>query len=238
MNRIDNDGMDWVITTEQKDGKTIYHITVNAALYNNSSTNYSQKQMNQLADKIKSQCMAVFNTSGKGYTVDFKMNLSVAKSVDDIKSTDHVYQIVDQKVEGGNLAQADPNNSLNIQIGTRFVNGVLGITNDPAVNIRTVAHELGHTGGLDEANKGNAGVTDIRHNIMAQSYYVLRKGIPLNEVTQLTQGQINMITNNYNQGKLNTASPIEWQLKLKVMPPFVMPYIQKSLYTNTYFQKR
>jgi len=54
MNRIDNDGMDWVITTEQKDGKTIYHITVNAALYNNSSTNYSQKQMNQLADKIKS----------------------------------------------------------------------------------------------------------------------------------------------------------------------------------------
>jgi hypothetical protein len=197
--------MDWVITTEQKDGKTIYHITVNATLYNNSSTNYSQKQMNQLADKIKSQCMAAFNTSGEGYTVDFKMNLSVAKSVDDIKSTDHVYQVVDQNVVGKNVNGNADVNGLNIRLGTTAVNDILSGNNN-----RTGAHELGHTGGLDDANRNieqssQLGVT-LNTNLMSQSKYVKDHGGDAVNAKDLTRGQINYIYN--NRDNLNQNSPV------------------------------
>jgi len=80
VNRIDPNGMDWQITTEEKDGKTIYHITVNAVLYNNSSTNYDSKTMNSLADKMKDQVNNAFNVSGDGYSVDMKFNLKTVTS--------------------------------------------------------------------------------------------------------------------------------------------------------------
>jgi len=205
MNRIDNDGMDWTITTEQKDGQTIYHITVNASLYNNSSTNYSQKQMDQLAGNIKSQCMEAFNTSGKGYSVDFKMNLNVAKSTDDIKSTDHVFQIVDQNVVGKGANGDGEVNGLNIRMGTTAVNDILNGDNN-----RSAAHELGHTGGLDDANinlkQSNQLGVILNTNLMSQSKYVDDHGGDGVNANNLTQGQINYIYNNRNN--LNQNSPI------------------------------
>ena len=216
MNRIDPNGMDWQITTEEKDGKTIYHITVNAVLYNNSSTNYDSKTMNSLADKMKDQVNNAFNVSGDGYSVDMKFNLKTVTSADDIKLTDHVFQIVDQGSVGSDLNGNADVNGLNIKMTTSTVNSVL--TNK---NNRTIAHELGHTGGLLDANlyqeqSKNLGV-DLSTNLMSQSKYVQRVGGDFVNANDLTRGQINAINSSYLNGNLNTKSPV---------------YI-KSEYTNT-----
>jgi RHS repeat-associated protein len=108
---VDPDGKDWVITTEKdKDGNIVYKITVNAVLYNNSS---KKVDMNKLSAAIKKQY-----GKGDGFSVQTTFNLRTVNSVDEIKETDHVFQVVDQKDLGDEevIASADLS-GLNVRIG-------------------------------------------------------------------------------------------------------------------------
>jgi len=105
----DPDGKDWSVWFEEdKKGNRTYHVTVNGVLYNNSSN--SKIDMGKLEAAIKKQIGDVFNFSGKGFSVKMNFNLKTVTYLDDIKETDHVFQVIDQSIIGkGAVAEAELN---------------------------------------------------------------------------------------------------------------------------------
>ena len=200
---VDPDGRDWRIQTSfnQETGKIEYNMTVNAVLYNNSSN--SSFDMTKLAKSITQQIEDAYNISENDFVSTMKFNMRVANSVDDIKETDHVFQIVDQNELGRYTDKSDQEAlavadrfGLNIEIGTKLAEGLIDGTNQ-----RSAAHELGHSGGLGEFN-------DTKGNLMMQAYYVQRLGGDENKSIQLNHNQIRTIRDNYINKDLNRFSPI------------------------------
>jgi RHS repeat-associated protein len=239
----DPDGMDWSIdiATDKKGHKT-YTITVNAVVYNNSSK--SDIDMDKLKSAIEKQIGSVFNFSGDGFTVKMNLNLSVAKSLDDIKETDHVFQVVDQDKLGSNgvIASGDPL-GLNIKIGANHVDEII-----KGDNTRSVAHELGHTAGWDHPHdkNGNAApstdyekmtVEQMRQNLMSQTWFIQKYNAnATTSATSITQGQMQLLGNNCQNDKLNKNSPIYFKtipMGIQVVPgqaPRQIIKREKSIY--------
>ena len=159
--RIDPDGNDWRVQTRynSETDKIEYQITVNAVIYNNS--NNQNIDMKQLASSITQQVNAAYTISQKDFVSNMNFNLRVANSLDDIKERDHVIQIVDQSslsTTANSIVMAESyKNSLDIRVGTNAVNNILN-NNDN----RTVAHELGHTGGLEHKKASDNLMTQKR----------------------------------------------------------------------------
>lgn len=87
------------------------------------------------------------------------------------------------------------NCSLLIKIGTDLMRSTLN-----GRNKRSIAHELGHTGGLhhpDPATLENTGL-----NLMTQ-IKSLDKGTRINDAVNIEEVQLNTIINNYTNKKLN-----------------------------------
>ena len=145
--RIDPDGNDWRVQTHynRETDKIEYKITVRAALINNS--NNKELDIKTLAGQIVEQVNAAYTISGDDFVSTMDMQLRTVNSVDDIKDTEHVLQIVDQdmltKTDKSVVMAETYKNSLDVKIGTKAVSNMLN--ND---DNRTFAHELGHSGGL------------------------------------------------------------------------------------------
>ncbi len=213
----DPDGQDWVIKKEEKDGKTIYDITLNGVVYNNSSNSNFDNSLDQLKNSLTFQIESAFGQNTDDFQVNVNVNLSVAKSADDIKSTDHVFEIVDQSDLGtsknptGKGIVADANlNGLRVRIGSDYVSDI--ISNK---NMRSIPHEVGHTGGLGHPHEPNAkGFTGIPKNIwgknlMSQSWYATQAGYPNGSARQVTGSQYDYIYSQYSHGNLNNGSPVK-----------------------------
>lgn len=202
MNRIDPDGRDWRITTRynEESRKIEYNMTVNAVLYNNSKD--SNIDMDQLSTAIQQQINEVYNTSGDGFAATMDFNLRIVSSVDEIGDRDHVIQIVDQadlrKSSKGIVMAKASTPGLNIKLGSVAVSELLNGTDK-----RTVAHELGHTGGLQHLT----GIENV-NNLMMQAVEVNKQGGNYSKSTQLDNTQIGLIRDNYINNKLNHNSPI------------------------------
>jgi hypothetical protein len=230
---IDPDGRDWQISrTQNEDGSYVYNITVNGVLYNNSSN--SSIDMSALQSKIQEQIGDVFNISGDGFSVNMTLNLKTVTSVDDISSTDHVFQVVDQSKlkKEGELANANLN-GLNIRIGTDLVESTLNGT-----NARSIAHELGHTGGLKHPKDEDAGLIAYKsrgQNLMTQlkyTYSVGKEGADASWARNLTGAQIGKIWNNYDTHTLNQGTAIGYRYGLKYhVSPFGIPIITPIIRT-------
>lgn len=91
---------------------------------------------------------------------------------------------------------------LNINIGTDLASDIIS-----GKNTRTAAHELGHTGGLYDANINARGVDRLLDNLMTQSVYLQDRGINPNSATQLNGHQINTIFENRNN--VNQRTPVK-----------------------------
>ena len=203
VNRIDPDGKDWRIQTQynREIDKIEYIITVNAVLYNNSSNR--DINIEQLATTIINQVTNVYNISEKSFVAKMNFNLKVVKSVSEIGERDHVIQIVDQNLfrKSDSKSEVSAEASLfglSIRIGTNLVESTL-----KGDNMRTIAHELGHTGGLRHLND-----KESVNNLMMQSYYVdLYKG-NYNTATLLYHNQIKAIRDNYINNKLHQYSSL------------------------------
>lgn len=202
VNRIDPDGRDWRVTTRynEETQKIEYNMTVNAVLYNNSKD--SNIDMELLSTAIQQQINEVYNTSGDGFAAKMDFNLRIVSSVDEIGDRDHVFQLVDQSDLGesskGTIMAKASTPGLNIKIGSVAVSELLNGTDK-----RTVAHELGHTGGLLHL----VGEENV-NNLMTQAVEVNKQGGNYSKSTQLNKAQIMSIRDNYINNKLNFNSPI------------------------------
>lgn len=174
---------------------------MNAVLYNNSSNR--DINIEQLATTIINQVTNVYNISEKSFVAKMNFNLKVVKSVSEIGERDHVIQIVDQNLfrKSDSKSEVSAEASLfglSIRIGTNLVESTL-----KGDNMRTIAHELGHTGGLRHLND-----KESVNNLMMQSYYVdLYKG-NYNTATLLYHNQIKAIRDNYINNKLHQYSSL------------------------------
>ena len=201
INRIDPDGKDWRVQTHynRETKKMEYTITVNAVLYNNSSD--QDINMKQLSTSITEQMTNIYTISGGDFETKMNFNLRTVNSLDEIGERDHVIQVVDQsfldekKSKGKTLAQSTTY-GLNMEIGTDLAKETLNNANG-----RSIAHELGHTGGLPHLND------DLKdnNNLMRQGYYVNGN---VNSAIQLDHGQIRKIRDNYIHNKLKVISPV------------------------------
>ena len=203
--RIDPDGNDWRVQTHynRETDKIEYKITVRAALINNS--NNKELDIKTLAGQIVEQVNAAYTISGDDYVSTMDMQLRTVNSVDDIKDTEHVLQIVDQdmltKTDKSVVMAETYKNSLDVKIGTKAVSNMLN--ND---DNRTFAHELGHSGGL--------GHTMNVENLMTQKKVIQDFDGDYLKATQLNRSQIQTVRDNYIHNKLNRHIP-NWRQKLK-----------------------
>ena len=203
--RIDPDGNDWRVQTHynRETDKIEYKITVRAALINNS--NNKELDIKTLAGQIVEQVNAAYTISGDDFVSTMDMQLRTVNSVDDIKDTEHVLQIVDQdmltKTDKSVVMAETYKNSLDVKIGTKAVSNMLN--ND---DNRTFAHELGHSGGL--------GHTMNVENLMTQKKVIQDFDGDYLKATQLNRSQIQTVRDNYIYNKLNRHIP-NWRQKLK-----------------------
>ena len=203
--RIDPDGNDWRVQTHynRETDKIEYKITVRAALINNS--NNKELDIKTLAGQIVEQVNAAYTISGDDFVSTMDMQLRTVNSVDDIKDTEHVLQIVDQdmltKTDKSVVMAETYKNSLDVKIGTKAVSDMLN--ND---DNRTFAHELGHSGGL--------GHTMNVENLMTQKKVIQDFDGDYLKATQLNRSQIQTVRDNYIHNKLNRHIP-NWRQKLK-----------------------
>jgi predicted Zn-dependent protease len=203
--------MDWRVQTHYnpETNKIEYQMSVNAVLYNNS--NRKDIDMNALSTAIKKQINTAYNISEKDFISHMSFNLRIVNSINEIKKTDHVFQIVNQKeLSKSNIANTvvaaeGAMYGLNIKLGTKLVDSIL-----KGHNVRSVAHELGHTGGLGHLNNNK----NDMNNLMMQAFQVSKFGGDLNNATKLNHSQIRQIRDNYINNKLNRNSPlyIDWLL--------------------------
>ena len=203
--RIDPDGNDWRVQTHynRETDKIEYKITVRAALINNP--NNKELDIKTLAGQIVEQVNAAYTISGDDFVSTMDMQLRTVNSVDDIKDTEHVLQIVDQdmltKTDKSVVMAETYKNSLDVKIGTKAVSNMLN--ND---DNRTFAHELGHSGGL--------GHTMNVENLMTQKKVIQDFDGDYLKATQLNRSQIQTVRDNYIHNKLNRHIP-NWRQKLK-----------------------
>ena len=201
--RIDPDGNDWRVQTHynRETDKIEYKITVRAALINNS--NNKELDIKTLAGQIVEQVNAAYTISGDDFVSTMDMQLRTVNSVDDIKDTEHVLQIVDQdmltKTDKSVVMAETYKNSLDVKIGTKAVSNMLN--ND---DNRTFAHELGHSGGL--------GHTMNVENLMTQKKVIQDFDGDYLKATQLNRSQIQTVRDNYIHNKLNRHIP-NWRQK-------------------------
>ena len=226
INAIDPNGEDWRISSNRdKDGTLNINMTVTGVIYNASSTTFD---MDKLRSEIQNQIQDVYNFTGKGFKVSMTANIRTAKSIEDISSTDHVFAIVDQSAlrKSTVLADAVPN-GLRIRVGTKLAEQIQNGTNR-----RTIAHELGHTGGLYDTNLSHNKlvINNKNANLMTQ-IIGLDKGIDKNNAIQIEIPQLNSIIRSYNHGKLNQRSPISTEIdyQFKWCWPFIHKQTLKKL---------
>jgi RHS repeat-associated protein len=209
---VDPDGNDWGVRVEQdKNGNTTYYLTVNAVLYNNSSN--SNVDINKLQSAISKQVNEVYNFSGEGFTVKMNFNLRAVTSVNDIKETDNVFQVVDQSIVGKGAYAIGERNGLNVNIGADYVGDITS-----GKNTRTIPHELGHTAGWDDANliKNPTSVDpqggDLKDNLMTQTRAAQRLNNNTPNIGTIARtilpGQLSQLQQNYKSGNINLHSPI------------------------------
>ena len=214
INVIDPDGRDWLITKEELNGNAVYNITLNGVVFNNSSN--KSFDLEALKKAISFQIKAAFQQETDTYKVNVDVNLRVVNSANDIGEKDHVFQIVDQKEVGSNIAVADLK-GLNVRIGSNYVQKIIDNSNS-----RSVPHEVGHTGGLDHPhgatfnsnNPSSNGFVDVPErqkgkNLMSQTWYAKHDKHASGGARELTADQYEYMYQQYAAGRLNNRSPVE-----------------------------
>lgn len=212
-NAIDPDGMDWRITYTEDDGHfKHYSIHISGVLYNSSSQKVNMKL---LKTDIERQIKDAFTFSKGTFDVSTSVDLRTVSSLDEIKETDHVFNIVDQENLGKSVLAKSDVGGLQVRIGKTLVDKILSNENS-----RTIPHELGHTAGLYHSKNEN--------NLMSQT-----KNGNNSTRKELSVTQFYKIIDNYNYGLINknTAIGKKYHIGIKqILNVFPVIYISTSNY--------
>jgi hypothetical protein len=125
------------------------------------------------------------------------VDIKVVQSLNDIIVSDHVFSVINQsEFDVGSLAKTK---GYDILLGTVVANETISGDNQ-----RTVAHEVGHSGGLHDVNKAENYLTidDPSLNLMTQ-IYALSPNMDKNTASLLEANQVLRIVDNYYNGNLN-----------------------------------
>ena len=227
----DPTGEDWKISTQTDENEiTHVNITITGVVYNNSS--YKDINLNNLASTIKSQIESVWTFDTDKYEVNTTANIRVAESADDVTETDHVFQIVDNKrFEKESTAADAAVFGLDIRIKPSTARMTISGENN-----RTIAHELGHTGGLRHpaSKKNPIYIRSTSNNLMTQTG---RIADPKNSVN-IENDQIQSVIDSYQNKKLNQRefSPLRTLYRLNIGEYKFFPY--KKIITPNALRKR
>lgn len=183
-------------------------INIEADIYNSSSQAFN---LFSLRSSIAKQLQTVFHTSTGNYSLDIQYNITCCYKLRQCSAGRVLFQIVDT-IPGNNPAEADFK-GLRIKLNCAHVQDIIDMR-----NTRTIPHELGHLLGWDHphAKAQYESVNLSSHvleqqltederkiNLMSQTWYAQRAGIPLQNAMQISDKQIDLLLLNYNAGLLN-----------------------------------
>lgn len=194
VNAIDPDGREWIISSS-KDSDGILHINMKITGAILDKTNLTNKQKNKLASEIKSQIENVYTFSGDNFKVNMTADIRVVNNESELNNKDHIFRIVyNGEIDNEtHIAKGVPY-GLKIRIRRDLVSKIT-----TGHNTRTVSHEVGHTGGLED---NDSNIKDKKSNLMTQINSLPDKNSK-NQAVEIEIWQLNAIINNYNLGKLN-----------------------------------
>jgi len=229
--KIDKDGRDWVITSTVKDGTTHYNIVFQAAIMNSSAANINMKSL--IANQVKTfaEIYGIENVTAT-------MNLRQINSMGDLKSNEHLIEILDAErfrdVKDGHVGGDAVLGGKFIRINSIVIDEKTGKLNSKG----TISHEIGHTGGLlhpfEFAEKrffpngkpvsadkqeyyNSANDISVEANVMNYLQYAI-KSFPWVSKSQLKDyfrenaaalpGQLQQIIQNFYEGNLNNNADL------------------------------
>jgi hypothetical protein len=183
-------------------------ISVDADIINTSSEIFDLKALKQC---LISQLSKIYNQNIGRYEVTISLKINIIYKVLHCSNSRILFQIVDT-IKGNNPAEADFK-GLRIKLNKNNIQDF--ISNK---NFRTLPHELGHLFGWDhphanalfesinaEASSVEKTLTEQQRqcNLMSQTWYAQKAGLPLDKAVQLTEQQIDLLIINYNVNLLN-----------------------------------
>ena len=197
VNIVDPDGMQWKYTiyTDKKGIKHVrFHLT--GVVINTSSKTFSMKLVKNI---ISNQIKDAFNFKVDNLEVSLSTDIRIVSSIDEISEKDHVFNIVDQSSLQSNVAANTK--GLHIKIGDQTMREALD-----GINIRTIAHEVGHSGGLKDTNLSRETPVNMNTNLMTQLQYLQRnKVVNPKHQRSLTSGQIDIMLHRINEKNKQSA---------------------------------
>lgn len=194
VNAVDPDGREWRISSHRDENNKLHiNIDFTGVVFEHTGR---ASDLGKLAEVIKTQIEDVFTFGEGNFDVTTHADIRVARKADQIRDTDHVFAIYSEKDLHPNNetfpAESDTGGLL-IKMGKTIVEQTIN-----GINKRTMAHEVGHTGGLDD---NDSDIKSPSNNLMTQSKY-LKTGTK-NQATNIEVWQLNEIIRSYNGKRLN-----------------------------------
>lgn len=193
--------------TIKKDNQLV-SLHVEADLINTSSTWFD---LQALKKSILTQLENVYNKKIGKYDLRIYFGIRILKHIYQCSTKKVLIQIVNT-INGNNPAEADFK-GLRIKLNKQYVSDIIANK-----NTRTIPHEIGHLLGWEHphANAKYESInlsahpleqqlteTERQSNLMSQSWYAQKAGIPLEKAMALTESQIELLLLNEHKLSLN-----------------------------------
>lgn len=181
---------------------------IDADIINTSSQRFD---LEALKTAIVKQLQSVFTVSVGCYNLSIYVDVAVLKHVRECSPKKILFQIVDG-ISGNNPAEAVLK-GMRIKLNKNVVEDIIQHRNQ-----RTIAHEIGHLLGWNhphanatfESINANAHMleqqlseTERQCNLMSQTWYAQKANVPINTAIQITQQQIEVLIEYYQNSELN-----------------------------------
>lgn len=186
----------------------IIHLKLDISIFNSSETHFD---LLKLQKAITSQLAQVYNVTISDYKLSLTCRIETITKKTHLSPKNILIQIVDS-LSGNNPAEADFG-GLRIKLNKLIVADIIS-----GKNTRTIPHEIGHLLGWNHPHANatyqsvNQNASELEKeltedertkNLMSQTWYAQKAGIPLDKAMEITSQQIELLKQNFKNGLLN-----------------------------------